>query len=124
MVAHHKEAANCFAASLIEPSEVLWTGMTPSIVSEICSRRRIIGPILLRAISVRADPRLAVGDRASDDSAGGQAAENSGAISIVAATIPPVSAVVAVTAMSPAAALMANAVMAILDRLRVRFDLA
>jgi hypothetical protein len=98
--------------------------MTLSIVSEICSRRRIIRPISLGAIFVRADARLAVGDRASDDSSGGHAAENGGAISIVAASIPPVSGVVAMTAMSPAAALVANAVMAILDRLHFRSELA
>ena len=93
--------------------------MTLSIVSEICSRRGIIGPISLRAISIRFDARLAIGDRASNDSSGGQTAEHSGAISIVATAITALSTVVAVTAMSPTAAMMA-----ILDRLRVCPNLA
>ena len=95
--------------------------MTLSIVSEICSRRRIIGPISLRAISVRIGARLAV----SDPATGGQTAENGWAISMVAATMPPASALVAITTTtSPTTAMMAGAVMAILDRLRVRSDFA
>ncbi len=73
---------------------------------------------------VSVDAGLADSERTSDDSSCGQAAEHSGAISIAAPAITAVSTVVVVTAMSPTAAMMAKTVMAILDRLRVRSDLA
>jgi len=66
----------------------LRAGVTHPVVAQISSRAGIVGSIALRAIGGGVGLSLAVGDCAADDRAGGEAAQNGCAATVMTVTMP------------------------------------